>query len=114
MRRPEDSCCSAVASSLPDEVRLFCATSELILVLRTSDIACVLLMFPSGVGHQSVALFPGDLSVHPCRGSYRCAARELERRPAHLCDLSIRSQDASLPGAGNPRCGHATTSHCTE
>src|SRR6185312_4906707 len=88
MRRPEDSCCSAVASSLPDEVRLFCATSELILVLRTSDIACVLLMFPSGVGHQSVALFPGDLSVHPCRGSYRCAARELET-PASALARSV-------------------------
>jgi hypothetical protein len=37
MRRPEDNCCSAVESWLPDDVRLFWATSELRFVFRTRD-----------------------------------------------------------------------------
>jgi hypothetical protein len=34
---PEDNCCNAEDSWLPDDVKLFCATSELRFVLRTSD-----------------------------------------------------------------------------
>ncbi len=37
MRRPEDRRCSAMASALPDVCRFFCASSDIMFVLMTSD-----------------------------------------------------------------------------
>jgi hypothetical protein len=61
---PEDNCCRAVESLAPEEVKLFWATSELRLVLRTSDMFHGLLSFRSAEGHQSVVLSSEEVIVH--------------------------------------------------
>src|ERR1700761_2335501 len=74
IRKPEDNCCRAELSVLPDEVRLFCATSELRFVLRTSDMI---------QGSPEVCGQSPDLS--PC-----WVDRTIGLRPSYLSALQVR------------------------